>query len=86
MIVDLTIVKNDGSDRISILPSDSGDNDRVIDIMQYLCVKHKDESTIEEFHHIFNLHEVEMMRDFLTSTLNSHYRIIKDKRNNLPQE
>ena len=76
--MDLTIYKDNATDSISIIPYDDGDNDRVIDIMQYLCTKHEDETTKLEFTHSFNLHEVEMMRDFLTSALNSHYRVLKD--------
>lgn len=77
MIIGLEIHKDEGADQIIILPQFNGDNERVIDIMQYLCLEYKDESTRKEFEHSFSLEEVEMIRDFLTSVLNIHYRITK---------
>ena len=69
MIQSLTIIKEqfDEEDEISIQPT-MVDNDRVIDIMMWLKADKKTER--QEYHHTFDLQEVEIIRDFLTSVIN----------------
>ena len=71
MIQSLTIIKEAFSeeDEISIQPT-MMDDERVLDIMMWLKADKKTER--QEYHHVFDLQEVNMIRDFLTSVLNTY--------------
>lgn len=71
MIQSLRIIKEqfDESDEIEIQPTMINDS-RVIDIMMWLKADKKTEK--QEYHHTFDLQEVKMIRDFLTSVLNNY--------------
>lgn len=69
MIQSLRIIKEEFEDEIEIQPT-LVDNDRVIDLMMYLKADKKTDR--HEYHHTFDLQEVEMIRDFLTSVLNTY--------------
>ena len=68
MVQSLIIIKNafDQEDEIHMQPT-MIDDGRVLDIMMWLKADKKNQQ--QEYHHIFDLQEVEMIRDFLTSVL-----------------
>jgi hypothetical protein len=82
-MIRLDITKNEDpetfedTDTISILAYADGDKDRVIDIMYFLKQKCQGEDTLTDTIHVFSVDEVEIIRDFLTTTLNVHYRLTK---------
>jgi len=69
MIQSLRIIKEQFEDEIEIQPT-MIDDERIIDVMMWLKADKKTERY--EYHHVFDLQEVEIIRDFLTSVLSTY--------------
>lgn len=69
MIQSLRIIKELFEDEIELQPT-MVDDERVIDVMMWLKADKKTKRY--EYHHVFDLKEVEIIRDFLTSVLTTY--------------
>ena len=65
MIQSLRIIKELFEDEIELQPT-MVDDERVIDVMMWLKADKKTERY--EYHHVYDLQEVEIIRDFLTTS------------------
>ena len=71
----LEIYKDDGMSRINIQPT-LDDDDRVMDVMMWLETESKTIPKQEiEYHYLFSLMEVKMIRDYLTNIINEYERV-----------